>query len=148
MEGTLEARATPSGAMKHRAAIIAALVIGMASSVLNAQQTPPTQRKGQTIKVLASLELSGQIPELQGRYLRARMFTYEPGGNGLLHNHRTLPVILYVLNGTLTTCSPDGKCVEISEGQAHAEGKDVVHWAENRGTRPVSYLAVEIGKEP
>jgi quercetin dioxygenase-like cupin family protein len=147
MEGTLVARATQKGAMNHMAAIVA-LVIGMASSVLNAQQTPPTQRKGQTIKVLASLELSGQIPELQGRYLRARMFTYEPGGNGLLHNHRTLPVILYVLSGTLTTCSPDGKCVEIPEGQAHAEGKDVVHWAENRGTRPVSYLAVEIGKEP
>lgn len=145
------ARTAPTGG--RAAVIVGALVIGIAlgmvaSPILNAQQAPPSQRKGQTIKVLASLELGAQIPELQGRYLRARMFTYEPGGNGLLHNHQTLPVILYILSGTLTTCSPDGKCAEIHEGQAQAEGKDVVHWAENRGTRPVSYLAVEIGKEP
>ena len=133
--------------------LLSALVIGTALGIvvspgMNAQQAPPAQKKGQTIKVLASLELSAQIPELQGRYLRARMFTYQPGGNGLLHNHQNLPVILYILSGTLTTCEPDGKCVEIHEGQAQAEGKDVVHWAENRGTKPVSYLAVEIGKVP
>jgi len=57
-------------------------------------------------------------------------------------------VILYILSGTLTTCEPDGKCVELHEGQAQAEGKDVAHWAENRGTTSLSYLAVEIGKQP
>jgi len=139
--------------MKQAVIILAALAIGtvlgiVATSSTNAQLPPPSQKKGQTIKVLASLELGAQIPELQGRYLRARMFTYQPGGNGLLHNHETLPVILYILSGTLTTCSPDGRCVEIHEGHAQAEGKDVVHWAENRGTKPVSYLAVEIGKQP
>jgi quercetin dioxygenase-like cupin family protein len=92
---------------------------------------------------------SGPIyPELQGRYLRARVFTYEPGGNSLLHSHQNLPVILYILRGTLTACSPDGKYVEIREGQAQAEGKDVAHWVENKGTTPLTYLAVEIGREP
>ncbi len=125
------------------------IALGMVGSqVLNAQQAPPTQRKGQTVNTIASLGLGPQIPELQGRYLRARVFTYEPGGNGLLHNHMDLPVILYVLRGTLTACAPDGKCVELHEGQAQAEGKDVTHWAENSGTTPLTYLAVEIGKEP
>ncbi len=145
---------TKAGLMKQPVVMLAAaLVIGIAlgmiaSPVLNAQQAPPTQRKGQTVKVVASLELGAQIPELQGRYLRARMVTYEPGGNGLLHSHKDFPVIHYILRGTLTTCSPDGKCVELHEGQAQAEGKDVTHWAENRGTTPLTYLAVEIGKQP
>jgi quercetin dioxygenase-like cupin family protein len=125
---------------------IALAMIG--SQALNAQQAPPAQKKGQTIKTIASLEVGAQIPELQGRHLRARVFNYEPGGNGLLHNHQTLPVILYILRGTLTACSPDGKCVELHEGQAQAEGKVVAHWAENRGTTPLTYLAVDIGKEP
>lgn len=43
--------------------------------VLNAQPTP-TQRKGQTMKTIASLGVGPQIPELQGRYLRARLVTY------------------------------------------------------------------------
>jgi quercetin dioxygenase-like cupin family protein len=125
------------------------IALGMIGSrLLNAQQAAPTQRKGQTVKTVASLDVGPQIPELSGRYLRARLFTYEPGGNGLLHNHKELPVILYILRGTLTACSPDGKCVELQEGQAAAEGKEVAHWAENRGTTPLTYLAVDIGKEP
>jgi quercetin dioxygenase-like cupin family protein len=116
--------------------------------VLNAQQTSPTQRKGQTMKTIASLDVGPQTPDLQGRYLRARVVTYEPGGNGLLHSHKDLPAIIYILRGTFTACSPDGKCVELAEGQVTAEGKDVAHWAENRGTAPLTYLVVDISKEP
>jgi quercetin dioxygenase-like cupin family protein len=76
------------------------------------------------------------------------MRTLEPGGNGLLHSHKELPVILYVVRGTLTVCVPDGKCEDIPEGQAVAEGKDVTHWATNKGTTPLTYLAVEIRKQP
>ena len=56
--------------------------------------------------------------------------------------------IVYILQGTLTSCSPDGKCEELHEGQAIAEGKDVTHWVENRGTRPAINLVVDISKEP
>lgn len=140
--------------MKQTGGMLAlALAIGVAlgitgSQLVKAQQAPPTQRKGQTVTTIASLGVGPQISEAQGHYLRARLFTYEPSGNGLLHNHKDLPVILYVLRGTLTACSPDGKCMEIREGQAEAEGKDVIHWVENRGTTPLTYLAVDIGKEP
>ena len=115
---------------------------------LGAQQAPPAKGKGQTVKTIASLDLASQIPELSGRYLRARLRTIEPGGYGPLHSHRDLPVILYVVSGTLTVCTPDGKCSDLPEGQATPEGKDVTHWATNRGSVQVTYLAVEIGKEP
>lgn len=113
-----------------------------------AQPVPPTKGKGQSVKTVASLELSSQIPELAGRYLRARMRTIEPGGHGPLHSHRELPVILYTVSGTLTVCTPEGQCTDLAEGEAAAEGKEVRHWASNKGTTPVKYLAVEIGKEP
>jgi quercetin dioxygenase-like cupin family protein len=130
-------------------ALAVAIALGMmGSQLLNAQQVAPTQVKGQTAKTIASLEVGPQIPELQGHYLRARVITIEPGGHGQLHNHKDRPVILYILRGTFTDCSSDGKCVEIHEGHTKAEGKDVTHWSENRGATPLTYLAVDISKEP
>jgi quercetin dioxygenase-like cupin family protein len=128
------------------------LVIGLALGaigyrVLSAQQ-PPTENKGQKVKGLTALQLGPEIPELQGRYLRARMITYEPSGHGAVHSHKDRPAIVYVLEGTLTNCRSDGTCAELHEGQSAAEGKDTVHWAENRGTKPLVFLAVDISKEP
>jgi len=128
------------------AASLGLVLIG--TQPLSAQLVPPTTNKGATVKTIASLELSSQIPESSGRYLRARMRTIEPGGNGALHSHRELPVILYILSGTLTVCTPDGNCSDLREGQAAAEGKDVTHWTVNKGSMPVRYLQLEVGKEP
>ena len=154
MKQILQKTIRKAAAMQQTVVMLAiALAMGIVlsaigSQVLNAQQVPPTAAKGQTVKTVASLELGTQFPELKRRYLRARMRTLEPGGYGLLHSHKELPVILYVVRGTLTVCLPDGKCEDIPEGQAVAEGKDVTHQATNKGTTPLTYLAVEIGKEP
>jgi quercetin dioxygenase-like cupin family protein len=152
MKPILQTTTTKAGSMKQTVVMLAvasAIALGMiGSQVLNAQQAPPTAPKGQTVKTVASLELGTQIPELKGHYLHARMRTLEPGGNGRLHSHKELPVILYVVRGTLTVCSPDGKCEDVPEGQALAEGKDLTHWATNKGTTPLTYLAVEIRKQP
>lgn len=154
MKPILQTTTTKAGFMKQTVVMLVVasamgIALGMSGSqVLNAQQAPPPAAKGQTIKTVASLELGTQMPELKGRYLRARMRTLEPGGNGLLHNHKETPVILYVVRGTLTVCVPDGKCDDIPEGQTVAEGSDVTHWATNKGTTPLTYLAVEIGKQP
>lgn len=128
-------------------------VVGVLSGILgmralNAQSAPPTQPSGdRVIQRLASLELGAQIPELRGRYLRARVVTFGPGARGRLHRHADRPQILYVLEGTFSDCSPDGKCAQLGPGQVKAEGKDVVHWPENRGKRPLAFLAVDISKE-
>ena len=136
-----------------RKSVIGLLGVGIAlgmigSQLLSAQQTPPTKVEGFKTKTLASLQLGPEIPELQGRYLRARVNTYEPSGHGAVHSHKERPSILYILRGTLTSCSPDGKCEELHEGQLNASGKDVNHWSENRGTTPVTFLIVAISKEP
>jgi hypothetical protein len=43
---------------------------------LGAQQVvPPTKAKDQTMKTFASFDLTSEMPELTGRYLRARVRT-------------------------------------------------------------------------
>jgi quercetin dioxygenase-like cupin family protein len=65
-----------------------------------------------------------------------------------VHGHKERPGFGYVLQGTFSDCTPDGQCVELHEGQAWTESKDTYHWPENRGTKPLIILAVDISKEP
>jgi len=122
------------------------LVAGLGIAV--GQQTAPTTEKGRTAKTVASLDLGPQIEGLQGRYLRMRVITYEPGGHGALHSHKDRPLVAYILHGTLTDCRAVGDCKELHEGQTRAEGKEATHWVENKSTKPVTFIAVEISKEP
>jgi len=129
--------------------LIAGLCIGASGyHVVSAQQAPPTKGKGQSSRTLVTHDVSPQMPEFQGYYLEMKLLTIEPGGNGRLHSHKDRPVVHYVLQGTFSSCDPDGKCTELQEGQAWAEGKDITHWPANRGTKPLKWLAVEIRKKP
>ncbi len=131
--------------------LVLAIGIGLGmivSQLINAQQAPPTKGKGTKAKTVVSLELGSQIPELQGRYLRGRVCTFEPGGYAAVHNHKERPGFVYVLQGTFRDCTSDGKCVEIHEGQSVTESKDVVHWPENRETKPLIFLTVDITNAP
>ena len=137
---------TMRNGMLAAAAGVGIVVIG--AQALGAQEAPPTQAKDQTVNTIASMDLASEMPQLTGRYLRARLRTLKPGGHGALHSHRDDPAILYVISGTLTICTPDGKCTDILEGQAISEGKEATHWATNKGLAQATYFVVEIGKEP
>ena len=129
--------------------LMAGLSLGALSyHAVSAQQTPPTKSKGLTSKILVKHDLGPQLPALQGYYLQMRLVTIEPGGHGRLHSHEQRPVTHYILQGTFSSCRPDGTCTDIQEGQTLAEGEDVRHWPENRGTKPAISLAVEIKKKP
>jgi quercetin dioxygenase-like cupin family protein len=129
-----------------------ALFVGVALGALGhdavSAQQPPVGAKGLAARTLASLDLGPEIPGLQGRYLRARVVTAEPGGHSAVHSHQDRPAIPYVLKGTLTQCTLDGACRELHEGQAGTAGKEIVHWDENKGTTPLIYLVLDISGEP
>jgi len=55
-----------------------ALVVGLGTA--GGQQTPPTENKGMKAPVVASLDLGQEIDGMQGRQLRMRVITLEPGG--------------------------------------------------------------------
>jgi len=97
--------------------------------------------------VITYLDLGPEIEGMEGRQLRMRKFTLEPGGVIAVHPHKDRPSAVYLLQGNLTELRPDGKVIEHQEGEAWAEGKATTHWAENRGTKPVIFISVDIFKQ-
>lgn len=108
------------------------------------QETPPKENKGMKAPVITSLDLGPEIDGMQGRQLRMRKFTLEPGGVIGIHPHKDRPSAVYLLQGTLTELREGGYVKEHHEGEAWAEGKATTHWAENRGTKPVVSISVDI----
>jgi quercetin dioxygenase-like cupin family protein len=58
--------------------------------------TPGT--RGVTVEPLATVDLAREIEGMEGRQLRMRIVTMEPGGVfGPMHDHRDRPGIVYIL---------------------------------------------------
>jgi hypothetical protein len=70
---------------------------------------------------------------MEGRQLRMRMVTIEPGGVfGPVHDHDGRPGTVYVLLGTITD-HRDGISTDYGPGVGWPEDRNTVHWLENRG---------------
>jgi quercetin dioxygenase-like cupin family protein len=130
-----------------RSPCVSAFAIILSSQVAWSQQIPPTENKGLKAPVITYLDLGPEIEGMEGRQLRMRKFTLEPGGVIAVHPHKDRPSAVYLLQGNLTELRPDGKVIEHQEGEAWAEGKATTHWAENRGTKPVIFISVDIFKQ-
>ncbi len=129
--------------------IIVAWFLGftLVTRVGTAQQIAPTENKGVTITPLTAVDLSLEIPGLQGRQLRLRMITLEPGGVIGVHSHKDRPGVAYVLKGTVINHRGD-VAKEYGVGENWAEDRNVTHWVENKGTSPAELIAVDIFKQP
>ena len=102
------------------------------------------ESKGVSVELLASVDLGAEIPGMEGRRLRMRMVTIEPGGVfGPLHDHVGRPGTVYVLQGTITD-HRDGTITEYGPGLGWPEDKNTLHWLENRGTVPAVEISVDV----
>jgi len=102
------------------------------------QSSPVT--KGVTVNQLAAVDLGPEIMGMDGRQLRMRIVTIEPGGViGPIHNHIDRPGVVYILQGTITD-HRNGVARNYGPGPGWPEDKNTTHWLENKGTT----LAVEI----
>jgi len=120
-----------------------ALATGLGTAT--AQQAAPTETKGVTPTVLATVDLGPEIPGMQGRQLRLRIVTLEPGGVMEVHSHKDRPEVAYVLNGTVTEHRGD-MTKEYRAGDSWATGNES-HWIENKGTIPATVLSTDIFKQ-
>jgi quercetin dioxygenase-like cupin family protein len=111
------------------------------------QQAPPTQNKGMKAPVLTSIDLGPEIEGMEGRQLRMRVITLEPGGVIAVHPHKDRPTVVHLLHGTWTELREGGYVKEYREGESWAEGKTTTHWAENRGTVPAVAMVVDVFKQ-
>lgn len=108
----------------------------------NQQAVPET--RGVTVKVLATVDLGPEIEGMDGRQLRTRMFTFEPGAVfGPIHDHKGRPGSVYILEGTITD-HRDGVATEYGPGVGWPEDRHTIHWLENRGTIPAVEISIDI----
>jgi len=102
------------------------------------------ENRGVTVQDLGTVDLTGEIEGLEGRRLRMRMFTMEPGAVfGPRHDHQGRPGIVYVLQGTITD-HRDGVATDYGPGPGWPEDRHTLHWLENRGTVPAVEISVDI----
>jgi quercetin dioxygenase-like cupin family protein len=106
------------------------------------EEVPET--RGVTAELLATIDLGPEIEGLEGRELRMRKFTMEPGAVfGPRHDHVGRPGTVYVLQGTITD-HRDGVATDYGPGVGWPEDRDTLHWLENRGTVPAVEISVDV----
>jgi quercetin dioxygenase-like cupin family protein len=109
-------------------------------------QSAPTENKGLKVSPPTALELDTEIDSLEGRQLRLRVVTIEPGGVAALHSHNGRPAVAYIAQGTLTEHREGAGTTEHRTGESFSEGKSTTHWAENKGSEAVIVIAVDVFK--
>jgi quercetin dioxygenase-like cupin family protein len=106
------------------------------------EAVPETQ--GVSSELLATLDLGPEIEGMEGRRLRMRMFTFEPGAVfGPVHDHVDRPGLVYILQGTITD-HRDGVATDYGPGVGWPEDRNTTHWLENRGEAPAVEISVDI----
>jgi quercetin dioxygenase-like cupin family protein len=102
---------------------------------------------GVTSELLASIDLGAEIEGMEGRRLRMRLFTFEPGAVfGPLHDHKDRPGIVYILQGTITD-HRDGVATDYGPGAGWPEDRNTRHWLENRGTSAAVEISVDVVRQ-
>jgi quercetin dioxygenase-like cupin family protein len=110
---------------------------------MSEEQVGP-ETKGVTVELLATVDLGGEIPGMEGRQLRMRRVTMEPGGTfGPMHDHIGRPGTVYVLEGTITD-HRDGTTTDYGPGVGWPEDRHTLHWLENRGAVPAVEISVDV----
>ena len=102
------------------------------------------ETRGISVELLAVVDLGPEIEGMEGRELRMRRVTLEPGGVfGPIHDHQGRPGTVYILQGTITD-HRDGMAKEYGPGAGWPEDRNTTHWLENRGTIPAVEISVDI----
>ena len=102
---------------------------------------------GVTVTLLATVDLGPEIEGMDGRELRMRLVTIEPGGVfGPVHDHIGRPGTVYVLQGTITD-HREGLETDYGPGLGWPEDRDTLHWLENKGEIPAVEVSVDIVRQ-
>jgi quercetin dioxygenase-like cupin family protein len=99
---------------------------------------------GVTVELLTTVDLGPEIHGMDGRQLRMRKVTIEPGGVfGPIHDHIGRPGTVYVLQGTITD-HRNGIATDYGPGAGWPEDRDTLHWLENQGAVAAVEISVDI----
>jgi len=110
----------------------------------NAEEAAPKGNKLLKAVVLQAVDLGPEFEGMQGRQLRMRTLTIEPGGYIGLHSHKDRPAVAYVVSGTDKVTLEDGTSKVLHSGESTYANKDTTHWHLNDGDDPVVLVAVDV----
>ena len=104
----------------------------------------PTEHKGfETLKKQV-VDLGPEIAGMEGRQLRIRLMTIEPGGQIKVHSHKNRPAAFYVIGGETTITYGDGAVKSFPAGSMGYADKNTVHWHQNNGKERLVFLAADV----
>jgi len=110
----------------------------------NAEEIAPTSHQGFEAAVLQSLDLGQEIEGLEGRQLRLRKLSLEPGGHIAVHSHKDRPAVAYILQGTTTVTFADGTSKRFSAGDSISADGNTTHWHRNDESEPMVLVTVDV----
>lgn len=123
--------------------ILSAFAFGWSASLAFADD-PPKDNKGFTSSKATVIELGPEFAGMEGRQLRLRVLTIEPGGHIGLHSHKDRPAVVYFIQGTDTVIRDDGTSHTFKPGDTTGEPGTTVHWHRNDGKDAVILVNVDI----
>lgn len=123
------------------------LALGLGKRIAIGQQSPPTENKHVSVGKTASIDLGPEIAGMQGRLLRVRVVSIDPGGHIREHSHQDWPEVVYVLQGTVTEHRGD-RANDYRVGEAFTADKNTTHWLENKGAAPALLIVADVFKQP
>jgi quercetin dioxygenase-like cupin family protein len=131
-----------------QAKIVVALVVGMAAGAVFAAGEVPKENKGFKAAQLSAFDMGKQgLKDYEQRQMRIRRIDFEPGGIAAFHSHSQRPALSYILAGELVEHRNGAPDRVYKAGDVITETTDVDHWAENKGTAPVTIISVDLFKE-
>lgn len=110
---------------------LAAFAAGVSPTL--AQQAPPRDPPPAMTKLLANMDLDGEIVGLQGKSMRTRLVTIRPGGKLAEHSHEDRASVMYLTEGRIIEHRRNF-AKEYVAGDTFVIGTQVPHWSENPGT--------------
>jgi len=125
-------------------AFVLALALSWTPGVASSQETAPKGNKGFKATAKQAVDLGPQFEGMNGRQLRMRLLTIEPGGHIGIHSHKDRPAVVYFLQGTDIVTFGDGAEKVFHAGDTSFANKDTVHWHRNDGKEPLIFVAVDI----
>ncbi len=106
--------------------------------------TGPARPEGTKSEELVAINLVDQINGLEGRRLRTRHWTIQPGGIVPVHSHEDRPATIYVVSGSITEHRSDRAEPVLHETGSLSLEANVTHWWENTGDEICILVATDI----
>jgi len=152
---------TKTSRMIRQSLAVACLIAGTATTTAFAGECPADKMKadarektdvkavGVTDVTLGAIDLGKQPAHIEGRELRFRKLTIEPGGIVPWHSHDDRPALIFVQQGEIVEYASNCEVpITHKAGEIRPEMYGTSHWWKNLGKETVILYVGDVRKDP